>query len=364
MFRKVFIFLIAILGFASLSQAAEDRTYGFQIPNNRADINNLLGSIPILGDVTTATDIDERIMIVEIKNGDAMLHIDGETFELGPTAPTYQFRYMNKSLELNLAEQTLVSTSLIDEDEKPKTHELKLIFDSNSYATRITALENELDASSQLISRQANLIADSEKMISNLEGNTDRMISLEGEIKAKDEKLDTLETRISGLNANITSLQDQLSETNRIITGQNAQLTEAGATINSLSQTAREVADLEKMVQERESQITVLINSIDVFKQEVFTLETALRDANTIITDQINKLAEADATKKALNSAASRVEEMERLMAEKDDRLNDLQASITTLKSEIAALENQLNKAGASLDATDQLDGESVNVSN
>lgn len=339
MLRSMLMILTVAMGLMSAAQAAEDRVVGFQIPNNKADLNNLLGSIPILGDVTTATDIDEKVFILAVKDNLAVLYIDGQAFELGTASQKYQFSYLNKQLTLDLGESTIISQSLIEADEDPVTHELVMVFDSAVYTDQINVLRSEVRASTRVIDDQSDLLANAEKIIITLQDSTNEMGILEDQMKARDAKIMALEARIAELNANIGSLQDQLSETNQIIAGQNAQLADAGVTINTLAETARQVVDLEKLVSDKDKERADLVSQLDEMTAEIHSLENALTGANNIITDQLNQL-----------------DELEQASA----RLAELETVITALNAEVASLEAQLSKANAAAES-DSDDSQTIN---
>ena len=91
MFFKKLALLFALIFFSFTAVAETEKSYVFQIPNSKSTLNNALGAIPLIGDITTSTDLDERVFVVRISNAKTTLFIDGTSIALGAAGQCLQF---------------------------------------------------------------------------------------------------------------------------------------------------------------------------------------------------------------------------------------------------------------------------------
>ena len=347
-FKKLAVFF-ALIFFSWTAVAETEKTYVFQIPNSKSTLNNALGAIPLIGDITTSTDLDERIFVVRINNGGTTLYIDGTTISLGAQRNVYNFDYLNKGIVLDLAQMTLVSTSKLDADQNPKTYKLNLLFGSADYENQIAGLEGEIAEKNSVIAGQENEIANAQVSINTLSIVSDRVENLEALLAEREDQLKSSADNMAKLNADIAALEAQLAEAKSIISTQVDQLSDAEKTSADLEAATARLASLEEKMKEKDSKITSSKASIDSLNKvivelndEIAALQVEFDQAGKMITSQADQLATAEAS----------IDRLDNEIAMLEKQLDEANSVISTQLSELDAAETKIADLQAQIKST------------
>ena len=366
MFFKKLALLFALIFFSFTAIAETEKSYVFQIPNSKSTLNNALGAIPLIGDITTSTDLDERVFVVRISNAKTTLFIDGTSISLGAPGNVYNFEYLNKDIVLDLAQMTLVSTSLLDENQKPKTYKLDLLFGSADYENQIAGLEGEIAEKNSVIADQKTELANAQVSINTLSIVSDRVENLESILAEREGQLEAASDTMVKLNADIAALEAQLAEAESIISTQVKELSDAEKTSADLEATSSRLASLQENLKEKDDQITSAQASIDSLNKVIATLQGEFDEAGQMITSQADQLTSAEASidrlendiamlEKQLDEANSVISTQLSDLDTAADKIADLQAQIENAQKENAQKENSETEttAPAATDASD-----------
>ena len=335
--------------FSWTAVAETEKTYVFQIPNSKSTLNNALGAIPLIGDITTSTDLDERIFVVRINNAGTILYIDGTSISLGAQRNVYNFDYLNKGIVLDLAHMTLVSTSKLDADQNPKTYKLNLLFGSADYENQIAGLEGEIAEKNSVIAGQENEIANAQVSINTLSIVSDRVENLEALLAEREDQLKSSADNMAKLNADIAALEAQLAEAKSIISTQVDQLSDAEKTSADLEAATARLASLEEKMKEKDSKITSSKASIDSLNKvivelndEIAALQVEFDQAGKMITSQADQLATAEAS----------IDRLDNEIAMLEKQLDEANSVISTQLSELDAAETKIADLQAQIEST------------
>lgn len=366
MFFKKLALFFALIFFSFTAVAETEKSYVFQIPNSKSTLNNALGAIPLIGDITTSTDLDERVFVVRISNAKTTLFIDGTSIALGAPGNVYNFEYLNKDIVLDLAQMTLVSTSLLDENQKPKTYKLDLLFGSADYENQIAGLEGEIAEKNSVIADQKTELANAQVSINTLSIVSDRVENLESILAEREGQLEAASDTMVKLNADIAALEAQLAEAESIISTQVKELSDAEKTSADLEATSSRLASLQENLKEKDDQITSAQASIDSLNKVIATLQGEFDEAGQMITLQADQLNSAEASidrlendiamlEKQLDEANSVISTQLSDLDTAADKIADLQAQIENAQKENAQKENSETEttAPAATDASD-----------
>ena len=365
-FKKLALFFTLIF-FSFTAVAETEKSYVFQIPNSKSTLNNALGAIPLIGDITTSTDLDERVFVVRISNAKTTLFIDGTSIALGAPGNVYNFEYLNKDIVLDLAQMTLVSTSLLDENQKPKTYELDLLFGSADFENQIAGLEGEIAEKNSVIADQKTELANAQVSINTLSIVSDRVENLELILAEREGQLEAASDTMVKLNADIAALDAQLAEAESIISTQVKELSDAEKTSADLEATSSRLASLQENLKEKDDQITSAQASIDSLNKVIATLQGEFDEAGQMITLQADQLTFAEASidrlendiamlEKQLDEANSVISTQLSDLDTAADKIADLQAQIENAQKENSETETTAPAATDASDTDDQQD--------
>ena len=349
LFKKLAL-ICALIFFSGAAIAETEKSYVFQIPNSKSTLNNALGAIPLIGDITTSTDLDERVFVVRISNAKTTLFIDGTSISLGAAGNVYNFEYLNKDIVLDLAQMTLVSTSLLDENQKPKTYKLDLLFGSADYENQIAGLEGEIAEMNSVIADQKTELANAQVSINTLSIVSDRVENLESILAEREGQLETVSATMAKLNADIAALETQLAEAESIISTQVKQLSDAEKTSADLKATSSRLASLEENLKEKDGQITSSQASIDSLNkvitglnEEIAALQVEFDEAGKMITSQADQLATAEAS---IDKLDNDIAMLEKQLDEANSVISTQLSDLDTAENTIADLKAQIENTG------------------
>lgn len=346
--KKLALFCVLIF-FSSAAIAETDKSYVFQIPNSKSTLNNALGAIPLIGDITTSTDLDERVFVVRISNAKTTLFIDGVSISLGTPGNVYNFEYLNKDIVLDLARMTLVSTSLLDADQKPKTYELDLLFGSADYENQIAGLEGEIAEQNSVIADQKNELANAQVSINTLSIVSDRVENLESILAEREGQLEASAAAMTNMNADIAALEARLAEAQSIISTQVDQLSDAEKTSADLAATTSRLTSLEENLKLKDDQITSSKASIDSLNkvivglnEEIAALQVEFDQAGKMVTSQADQLATAEAS---IDRLSNDIALLEKQLNEANSVIATQLSDLDTAEKTIAGLKAQIDNA-------------------
>jgi len=331
--NKLLIFSIFLM-FITNSVKADSSSLFFVEPSTGNNLGGILNTLPVLGDITSGTDPEGRLILIVQNNSETNIYMFGKIIKAEQNNPPI-FKFKNTKFTIDLKNHVLTSESIPASKRSADAYKLTKIFDT-------LEIERIIDESNEGI-RQ------------NLKSQLDDL-SVE-----KDNEINLLKInndRINVDNENLNSEIESLKNENKALSND---LKLANSNIASITDTFKqEINDIRTAYEESEKQASLQLSKIKSLNEKIKFLETETEDLNSLKNTVQKKETEILEKDSKIATLSSVLTEEKKVNSDLKVSLSNEQKKNTELVDLVSKLETKIVNLESKLDDLDKPTDEKV----